>query len=166
MFSIIRASYELMDEVRAILNSNYHLYKDIVHEKDLSEHQVDEEWANRNFQIREFYLARDNGEYVGMASFQNLKDSFAYIGYLYVRNGVQRKGYGSAIIKFLEMRTKQEGLGKICLFAQGKADWALKFYKKSGFSVRFTEKDYIIGFENGILRPFYEENNYWLEKPI
>ena len=81
MISIIRASLSLMCEIRDIINSNYQMYKEILLiPEDHNEHFVDEQWIEQNFPIREFYLARENGKYVGMASYQNLGD-FAYIGY-------------------------------------------------------------------------------------
>ena len=166
MFSVIRANLELMDEVRTIINSNFDLYEPIVEEKDLSQHDVTRKWAERNFKIREFYLGREAGKFVAMSSYQSLGDDLAYVGYFYVKKKHQRNGYGRAMMEFLKLRAKQDGVTKLTLFVQPKANWALRFYEKTGFSMLSKEKDEIISLHDGVYRPFYEENSYLLEKTI
>jgi ribosomal protein S18 acetylase RimI-like enzyme len=165
MFSVFRASWELMDEVRACINDNYQIYKDIVDPIDLSEHQVDEKWAELNYSIREFYVARDKGEYIGAASFQNL-ENFAYIGYFYIKPPFQGQNYGRALMNFLELHAKLEKIQKICLFANNRADWAIKFYKKLGFRIISEDKQEILSFNGGILSRFYEQNAFLMEKKL
>ena len=164
MISIIRASYSLMDEIRDIINSNYHLYEKILLiPEDHNEHFVNEQWAEQNFLIRDFYLAREGKEYVGMASYQNLGD-FAYIGYLYVKFGSHRKGYGKRIMQFLEMRAKSEQLKDLRLFVNNSADWAEKAYKSMGFQILSSNKQEIISMNQGILTKYYEEGQTLLFK--
>lgn len=164
MFSIIRASLSLMNEIRDIINSNYHLYKDfLLIPKDHSEHFVNEQWVEKNFQIREFYIARDKGIYVGMASYQNL-GNFAYIGYFYIRFGMHQQGYGNRLMQFLEMRTKSAGLTDIRLFVNNSADWAQKAYKSMGFNLLSDNKKEILSLEQGIFKNYYEEDISLLQK--
>jgi len=166
MLSIIRASFSLMDEIREIINSNYHLYEKILLiPGDHNEHFVNEQWAEQNFPIREFYLARDNGEYVGMASYQNLGD-FAYIGYLYIKFGFHRKGYGRRIMQFLEMKAKSEQLSEIRLFVNDSADWAEKAYISMGFQELTSNKQEIISMNRGILSKYYEKGQTLLLKTL
>ena len=48
MLSMIRASYSLMDEIRDIINSNYHLYENILLiQEDHNEHSVNEQWVEQ-----------------------------------------------------------------------------------------------------------------------
>ena len=139
MISIFQASYEFRDEVKECINQNYDLYQNIVDPTDLSEHQVDDEWAERNFRIRKFYLMKDKSEYVGMGSYQNL-GPFAYVGYFYIRPKFHRKGYGQKLMQFLETQAKTEHLKFIQLFANSKAQWAINFYHKIGFTTFKTQK--------------------------
>nr|QEE14448.1 Acetyltransferase (GNAT) family protein [Candidatus Prometheoarchaeum syntrophicum] len=166
MLSMIRASFSLMDEIREIINSNYHMYEKILLiQEDHNEHFVNEQWAEQNFPIREFYLARDNGEYVGMASYQNL-GNFAYIGYFYIKFGFHRKGYGRRIMQFLEMKAKSEQLNEIRLFVNDSADWAENAYKSMGFQEKSSNKTEILLMNQGILSKYYEEGQTLLVKTL
>ncbi|XEO77422.1 hypothetical protein WKT22_02451 [Candidatus Lokiarchaeum ossiferum] len=164
VFSVIRASRTLMVEVQRIINSNFYLYKDIiVHPEDISEHQVDEAWVEKNFARREFYVARDQGEYVGMCSYQKI-GSFAYIGYLFVQDGYHRQGYGKKMLQFLEMRTYQDKLTDLRLFSNKNAKWAIEAYLKMGFSILSSDATEICNMEGGVMAPFYEANHIFFQK--
>ncbi len=166
MFSIIRASISLMDEIREIINSNYKLYEQILLiPEDHNEHFVNKQWAEQNFPNREFYLVRDNKEYVGMGSYQNLGD-FAYIGYFYIKFGFHRKGYGKRIMQFLEMRAKTDQLKEIRLFVNKSADWAENAYISMGFKPLSSDKQEILLMNNGILKKYYEEGQTLLFKTL
>lgn len=165
MFTVFRASIQFMDNVIECLNSNADLYKTIVDPKDWLEHLVDKTWAERNFKIREFYLARDQGQYVGMASYQKL-GSFAYIGYFYINRAWHRKGYGKALMNFMEMRTLTDNLVDLRLFCNPRSTWALNFYQKVGFQILETEKAKILAMDNGVMEPFYEECSYFMQKRL
>ncbi|MHA1646013.1 MAG: GNAT family N-acetyltransferase [Promethearchaeota archaeon] len=166
MISIIRASLSLMGEIRDIINNNYQMYKEILLiPEDHLEHFVNEKWVEQNFPIREFYLVRENGEYVGMASYQNLGD-FAYIGYVYVKFGNHRKGYGRNIMQFLEMRAKSDQLKEIRLFVNKSADWAEKAYESMGFKLLSSDKQEILSMNQGIFAKYYEEGQTLLFKTL
>jgi ribosomal protein S18 acetylase RimI-like enzyme len=154
-----------MDEVRECINSNYELYKEIVDPVDLSEHYVDKEWAKCNFKIREFFLAKIESKYVGMTSYQKI-GNFAYIGYFYVKKGYQRIKVGAVMMRYMEFRTMRDKIDDLRLFCNPKSEWALRFYENQGFSILSTSKDEILAIENGIMRPFYEQNSYFLQKII
>ncbi len=167
--SIVRAGKGLMDEVRAVINSNYSLYKDIVHQKDLGEHQVNQEWACRNFAIREFYLMQRKNDaganYVGMFSFQVL-GYFAYVGYFYIKHHLLRNGLGTSMMDLVEKRALDEGVHDLRLFANPRATWALSFYLKRGFHVMESDKSRILAIDGGILAPFYEEDALLMQKDV
>jgi len=167
MFTIIRASRELMGEVRTIINSNHDLYKDIVDPVDLPEHWVDDAWAERNFAIREFYLARDDApkHYVGTASYQNL-GKFAYIGYFYIKREFHWQKYGQTLMKFIEMRTVLDHVTDLRLFCNPKSMWARDFYIKIGFKVLSSEKNEILAMDNGVMKPFYEQGALFMQKQL
>jgi len=165
MFTVIRASQSLMGEVRACINSNFDLYKDIVDPVDLPEHFVDEAWAERNWDIREFYLARDSDakQFVGMGSYQNLGE-FAYVGYFYFKPEFQRRGYGRALMNFLEMRAKYDSLADLRLFCHPQSTWAVEFYTRLGFQVLTADKTEILAMHEGVMAPFYEQDALFLQK--
>jgi ribosomal protein S18 acetylase RimI-like enzyme len=166
-FTIIKATRGMMNEVRDCINSNYDLYKEISDPDDLSEHQVDNAWAERNFKIREFYLLQDEetGEFTGEGSFQVL-GKFAYIGYFYIKPGFQGQGRGKFLMKFLEERTIASRLHDLRLFVHEKATWARDFYEKMGFNVINSKKAEIIALNKGILKPFYEEGSLLMRKKL
>jgi len=166
-FTIIKATRDMMDDVKACINSNYDLYKNISDPDDLSEHQVDDAWADRNFKIREFYLLQDEdtGESTGEGSFQVL-GKFAYIGYFYVKAGFQGQGRGKILMKYLEELALERGKHDLRLFVHAKADWAKNFYKNMGFKVFKSAKDSILAIDNGILKPFYEEGSLLMRKQL
>nr|MDO8084202.1 GNAT family N-acetyltransferase [Candidatus Sigynarchaeum springense] len=164
---IVRATRDMMVHVQDIINSNYPLYEGIVDPRDIGEHRVDGAWARRNFAIREFYLLREAGStsYVGFGSFQVL-GNFAYVGYLYVRHGYHQRGYGKAIVSFLERRAVDAGVHDLRLFVNEKATWAREFYARMGFTVFLSRKEDILGLNGGIMASFYEENSLFLRKVL
>ncbi len=166
MISIIRASRILMREVATIINSNFALYQNIIsNSKDLQNHQIDEAWIAQNYPIREFYLARTNGNYIGMVSYQHLPP-VAYVGYLFIKAGYYRQGYGKTLMQFIKLRAKLDKLDRICLFTNPKAVWAMDAYRSMAFDIITTEKADIMTFEGGILRDFYEEGSVLFQKYI
>ncbi|MHA1730673.1 MAG: GNAT family N-acetyltransferase [Promethearchaeota archaeon] len=161
---IVRASREMMGRVRAIIRSNADLYRDIVqNEDDWLEHDPKEEWEGKNFPIREFYLARHEGEYVATGSYQVVGD-FAYVGYLYVERQFHGRGYGRALLRFIEARAKADGINDLRLFCNPGSDWALGFYEKLGFHVLTGDKGEILAVGPGVMRPYYEEGALLLQK--
>ena len=165
MFSVIRASLTLMSEVRGCINSNYDLYEPIVDPVDLPEHFVDEAWAKRNFDIREFYLGRDSdtAQFVGTGSYQNLGE-FAYVGYFYVKREFQRQGLGRALMQFIEMRAKVDQISDLRLFCNQASTWAFDFYTKIGFHILTSDKAEILAMNGGVMAPFYEQNSDFMQK--
>ena len=153
-----------MSEVKKIINSNFYLYQNIIeHPEDISEHQVDDSWVEKNFMLREFYVARDQGKYVGMISYQKL-GSFAYIGYLFVKQGFHRQGYGRKLMQFLEMRAYQDNVTDIRLFSNKQAQWAIEAYLSWGFNILSENESEICTMDENIMAPFYEANHIFLQK--
>ncbi|MHA1584967.1 MAG: GNAT family N-acetyltransferase [Promethearchaeota archaeon] len=166
MFEVIRIGRNLMPTFCEILNSNYDMIKDYLQTPHAhSEYHVNESWIERNFDKREFYLARIDGKWEGAASFQQIQD-FAYIGYFFIRNGYHQKGYGRQFMQYLEFRAKLQNLNAIRLFVHKKANWAQQAYQKWGFSLQSTSPEEIKSLYQGILTPFYEPNHYLFQKHL
>ena len=159
MISIIRASIGLMSIACEIINSNMKLYKNILENpSEIQDYLVNDQWVKKNFPKREFYLVKSEQEYVGMASFQKLND-FAYIGYFHIKFPKYQKGYGTQLMKFLEMRTKTEKLNKIRLFTHKNASWAIKYKKKMGVRLLEDDQQTIDHLDSGLLRQFHKKNH-------
>ncbi|MHA1519919.1 MAG: GNAT family N-acetyltransferase [Promethearchaeota archaeon] len=166
MFQIFRASRELLPEVVDILNSNVPLYESIVIDPSNSDEvNVTLEWAQENFETREFYVIRDGGSNVGFATYQNL-GKFAYVGFLFIQYGKHGNGYGTALVNYLLWRTKLEKLSGLRLFVNKKAKWALNFYQKLEFTILSKNKEEILAMDDGIMEPFFIDDHVYMEKRI
>ncbi|WP_457558730.1 GNAT family N-acetyltransferase [Candidatus Harpocratesius sp.] len=166
MHLIVRAGTELIPEIVEILNSNAPLYRNIIHDASCSDEiDVDQAWAEKNFQFREFFILRDNGAYQAFATYQKM-EFFSYIGYFFVRYDQHRKNYGQSLMSFLEFQTMRDSLSEIRLFVHKQAKWALKFYKKQGFTVISCNKNEIITMDKGIMEPFYVDEHIYMHKQL
>ncbi|MHA1674136.1 MAG: GNAT family N-acetyltransferase [Promethearchaeota archaeon] len=166
MFQIFRASRDLLPEVVDILNSNAPLFESIVIDPANSDEvNVTLEWAQENFESREFYIIRADGSNVGFATYQNL-EKFAYVGFLFIAYEKHGKGYGSALVNYLLWRTKLDKLPALRLFVNKKANWALDFYQKLEFTILSESKDTILAMDDGMMEPFFIDNHVYMEKHI
>lgn len=150
------ARREEMDKVAEMVRSSADWYRPFVDEKDMAEHDVDEDWKDRNFELRDFYIGEVDGVAVGTISTQSFGD-FAYLGYIYLYTDHVGKGYGQALMKFAEEVVRRQGHAGMCLIAHPKATWAKKAYLKYGFEIIETERDNVLAWEDGVLQPYYEE---------
>lgn len=80
-----------------------------------------------NYNLRMVY---DEDELVGFIGTHDLGNHRCMLVALYIRNAMQRKGYGKLIIDVLG---KEDD---IYLYTHEKAHWAIGFYEKIGFNKR------------------------------
>ena len=153
---ITRARWTDMPQVAAFIRSSAHWYEEIVDEKDLGEHHVDEAWIAKNYFRREFYLGKDDGKAIGTISLQVIK-GFAYLGYIYLDVDQVGKGYGQQLMEFAKKEAKRRHLKGMVLIAHPKAKWATRAYLKYGFKKIATEKREVLSWNGGVLKPYYEE---------
>ena len=153
---IQRATREDMPKVAQLIGSSSEWYRDFVHEEDMSEHQPDEAWQERNFAIREFYLGYADGEPVGTISIQYVGE-YAYLGYIYLDVSQVGRGFGKQLMNFAASRVRAKGLKGLCLIAHPEAKWATKAYRKFGFTRIARDRDAVLRWNGGFLRDFYEE---------
>lgn len=142
--------------VAEIVRSSASWYAPILEPEDMREHAVDELWALRNFGIRDFYVGRDEGKPVGILSMQYTGD-YAYMGYLYLYENVVGKGYGQEFQRFAAYEARRRGKTAMMLIAHPEAKWAMRAYKKFGFRVIARERDDVLAWNDGWLKPYYEE---------
>lgn len=153
---IKRASMIDMPKVANIIRSSAEWYEPFVDEKDLDQHYVDEKWQRENYQKREFYLGQKDSEPLGTISMQFFGET-TYLGYIYLNTKHVGKGIGRKLIDFARKKSKQREQKEMVLIAHPEAKWATRAYKKYGFECKFKEKDKILAWKNGLLKPYYEE---------
>jgi GNAT superfamily N-acetyltransferase len=160
---IRKASYENMPVIANFIRSSASWYKPFLSEKDIKEHEVGQEWIEKNYKRREFYIGKDeNGEDVGTISMQFF-DKQTYLGYIYLDAKKTGKGYGKRLIKFAEEESKKRGQESLILIAHPKATWATKAYERFGFKKKFEKKENVVSYKDGLLEPYYEEGFHLYE---
>lgn len=153
---IRRARREDMPMVADFVRSSADWYRPICDEADMSEHDVDEAWADKNYRLREFHLGYEGDEAVGTISIQDFGD-WAYLGYIYLDVAHVGKGYGRSLIRFAERTCRERGFRGLVLIAHPEAEWARKAYLKYGFEITATSKEDVLAWEDEALRDYYEE---------
>lgn len=155
-FEIRPAEREDMALIAEFVRSSAEWYRPILDEKDMAEHDVDEEWAEINFKRRDFYVGYAGTEPVGTISLQYF-GRYAYLGYIYLDVKHVGNGYGQRLMKFAESVAQQRGMDGMCLIAHPEASWAKKAYLKYGFEIVATNKADVLAWQDGVLRSYYEE---------
>lgn len=155
--TIQAASRKEMSKVAGMIRSSADWYAEFVDEKDLNEHYVDQDWEERNHQLRDFYLGYDEeGQAVGTLSLQYF-NGYAYIGYLYLDTRFIGKGYGKAFMNFAREKVLKNNLKGMYLIAHPEAVWAVKAYEKYGFECIETRKESILRWNQACLDGYYED---------
>ncbi len=98
-------------------------------------------------------IVLDNNEVVGYLIAGLPYGGIVSIIWLAVKDSLQRKGIGSALLKEYETIAKKKGIHKITLLVTNKEN--LKFYKKNGYK--------IIGY---VPKNYFGLNDWWLYKEI
>lgn len=143
--------------VMQFINSSTEWYRSLINEDDISEHQVDDAWADENFKRREFYIGyTPEGEPVGTVTLQFFGD-YTYLGYVYVDTRFVGKGYGGQLLDFAKTESMARGMKGMVLIAHPKATWAIKAYQKYGFELKYRDKADIFAWNDGALKPYYED---------
>lgn len=155
-FSIRPARRDQMGMIADFVRSSADWYRDIVDEKDMEEHEVGDDWMDKNFQRRYFYIGYAGEEPVGTISMQYF-DRFAYLGYIYLDVAHVGKGYGRKLMDFAEMIARARRMDGMALIAHPEAVWAQKAYLKYGFSIEARDKEEVISWQDGALETYYEE---------
>lgn len=154
--SINPATRDDMDVIAEMIKSSADWYRPFVDEKDMSEHDVDDDWKERNYQLRDFHIAHSGSEPVGTVSLQHFGD-YVYLGYVYLFKHHVGKGFGKRLLEHAERISRSLGRKGMILIAHPEAKWAKKAYLKYGFEIISSNKKEILAWQNGVLTPHYEE---------
>jgi len=155
--SVRRATIEDMDTAADIIRSTAEWYRPIVDPKDMAEHAVDENWAARNYLQRECYLGRIGNEVVGFLTLQHAGD-YIYVGYTYVPARFVGRGIGRRLLTHAAEVAKQRGYKGVVHIGHPEATWAVRAYKKMGYDIVLREREQVLAWNSGFLKPFYEED--------
>ncbi|MCA9285652.1 MAG: GNAT family N-acetyltransferase, partial [Phycisphaerales bacterium] len=155
-FEIRPADRSDMELVADFVRSSAEWYRPILDERDMAEHDVDEEWAELNFERRDFYVGYASGEPLGTVSLQYFGD-YAYLGYIYLDVAHVGKGYGQRLMRFAERKAREKSMKGMVLIAHPEATWAKNAYLKYGFEIIETAKEGVLAWKEGVLKPYYEE---------
>jgi len=150
------AEFGDMLKIADMISSTADWYREIVEEKDMAEHDVGLDWAKRNYELREFYVGRSDGQAVGTISLQFF-GKWAYLGYVYLDVNHVGKGFGKQLLDFAKETAKKRGMEGMVLIAHPKAQWATKAYRKYGFDVVSKDRERVLTWNGGVLKPHYEE---------
>ena len=130
-----RTDYE---EIVILVNDADKIFFSIYSSKDASEVGV----ANETVQSlikgepnRKYLILRDANKIVAFTSFRLKNSQTVWISSLYVHINYHRKGFGATLLKEIEEIAKKEGARVVVGETETKADWAIKFYIKSGYSI-------------------------------
>ncbi|MEQ9715391.1 MAG: GNAT family N-acetyltransferase [Candidatus Asgardarchaeum sp.] len=133
---IQKASMNDAEEILSVINiSNYKAYKKIIPKEYFKEPILTLKELLEEFKRMIFYVYRYEGKIVGVAALRIENEESGSIHRVYVLPECQRKGIGTALMKFIETEAKRRGLKKLWLFTLEKAYWAVNFYKKLGYGV-------------------------------
>lgn len=155
--TIKRCTLDEMPIVASLIRSSADWYSKFVNEKDMDEHYVGQAWIDKNFNKREFYIARDqSGEPIGFHSHQSF-GNVAYLGYIYLNVKHVGKGYGKTLVDHAKDLSTKKGLEAMVLLAHPEATWATKAYTKYGFKCIASDKESVTSWKNGALKSYYEE---------
>lgn len=150
--------YKEMDTVAKIIRSSASWYKDFVEPEDMFDHEVGKKWIDKNYNKRDFYLGRSSEENkpVGTVSLQFF-DDVVYLGYVYLKTDYVGKRYGRQFLEFARKKALENSAKEMILIAHPEATWATKAYEKFGFKKYSSDKEKILSYKNGLLKPYYEE---------
>lgn len=153
---IRRAEEKDKPVVVSFINSSTEWYRSLIDEADISEHEVNASWADTNFERREFYVGFEGDTPVGTVTLQFFGD-YTYLGYVYVDTNHVGKAYGKQLLDFAKAESIKRHKKGMVLIAHPKATWAIKAYQKYGFELLYRDKEDILTWNEGALKPYYED---------
>jgi RimJ/RimL family protein N-acetyltransferase len=154
---IEKATLKDMDDIAEIISSSATWYEPFLDEEDMKEHKVGENWIKENYQKRDFYLGSDvKGNKIGTISMQFFGNE-TYLGYIYLNAKHTGKGYGKKLMEFAKRKAIAKEQESMILIAHPEATWATKAYKRFGFELKHRNRNDILNYKKGLLKPYYEE---------
>lgn len=123
-------------EILLVINiSNREAYKKVIPKEYFREPVLSLTELLRDFERMSFYVYKSEGRIVGVAALEVEGEERGRIHWVYILPEYQRRGIGTALVRYVEQKAKEIGLKRLRLLTVGQADWAVSFYKKSGYAL-------------------------------
>lgn len=145
-----------MSAIADFVRSSAEWYREFVSEDDMAEHDVDEEWEERNYRMRHFFIGSHEDQDVGTISLQFFGDC-AYLGYIYLDVEHVGNGFGRDLISYAEAIARKRDMQKLVLIAHPEATWAKRAYLKYGFEIIESDPERVKAWRDGMLEEYYED---------
>ncbi|NIN64789.1 MAG: GNAT family N-acetyltransferase [Anaerolineae bacterium] len=132
--TIVKACLDDAGTILSVVNtSNREAYKNVIPNEYFREPVLSPEDLSKDFERMTFYLYRREGRILGVAALQVESEETGRIHWVYILPEHQRRGFGTALITYLERKAREMGLRRIRLLTVGKAWWAITFYENLGY---------------------------------
>jgi len=123
-------------EILLVINiSNREAYKKVIPKEYFREPVLSLTELLRDFERMSFYVYKSEGRIVGVAALEVEGEERGRIHWVYILPEYQRRGIGTALVRYVEQKAKEIGLKRLRLLTVGQADWAVSFYKKLGYAL-------------------------------
>jgi len=122
------------DIARVINESNCRAYRSIIPPEYFRCPVVTREDVLRDMRVMRFFVYVVDGEVVGVAALHPKPgEGLGVIRWVYVDPKHQRRGVGTALVRYVESVARGLGLRKLRLVTHERAYWAIRFYEKLGY---------------------------------
>ena len=98
------------------------------------------EWEDFSRYIK-FLVAVEDGEVIGCAAIKKIDDEWAKLKRMYIKQNLQRKGFGKALLNECIKFCRKNGFKKIVLTTYKEMNNAVSFYSKNGFMIVENHSD-------------------------
>ena len=133
--TIRRCNQNELGAIGAIINDGASAYRGVIPEDRWSEPYMSQEKLVREVRAGvEFWGYEDGGELAGVMGLQAVQD-VTLIRHAYVRTESQGRGVGGALLAHL----RGLATGPVLIGTWADAVWAIRFYKRHGFTMVDTE---------------------------
>ena len=131
-----------LDRILVFVNKiNQEWYNTIIPAEHWSEPFLTKQQIQKMSEFMDFFIHKRLDSIIAVGSFSTTDEETAWIPLMYVRSDCQRKGIGSSLMYYLEEIAKQGNFRRIQLETDSKAEWALNFYRKHGYSIFKKDKN-------------------------
>lgn len=133
---IEKTHIEDAETILSVINiSNREAYREVIPKEHFREPVLSLNKFLEDFERMGFYVYRSEGEIVGIAALAIEGEHTGRIHLVYILPEHQRRGIGTALVRYLEERAREIGLRRLRLLTVKKAYWAVNFYRRLGYSL-------------------------------
>lgn len=142
MSKITKPIREDYAEIADLVNESEKIYFTIYTKEELEQISICNESVESLIESenrQKYLIIRDNEEIVAFASFRLKNEEVVWVSSLFVKPNKQKKNYGSALLKEIELSAKDIDAKVVALETSEKATWAVNFYLKNNYKILKVE---------------------------